>query len=401
MHRRDFLASAALAASAGLARASHAQGYSDPPNQPSGTPRTVPAARRALLATGMNLSHWLWLPKEQNADDRWKFIKREELDALRAVGLSHVRLPIDPASLWDRDAMTIRPGTWGEAQYAIDLCLAANLAVILDIHPRGGQSKWIMPDDATGATQHLEALWTALAPRCTQWDADKLFLEIMNEPHEIKEPGAWSAAQQRVATIIRDHCPNHTIIATGDEWGGVEGLKKLDPLDDGNVVYSFHFYEPMTFTHQGATWGWEGWKNLRNVPYPCTTQQAKDVAKTINDEKGRKGLIGEHSDKEDAKQKFGGWNRDHIAARIEEATAWSRRNARKGEALPLYCGEFGAIKEFAPRESRLTWLKDVAAVCREKKIGWAMWDYCGSFALTEEREGKRALDQDIVISLMQ
>ncbi|MFO0856473.1 MAG: cellulase family glycosylhydrolase [Phycisphaerales bacterium] len=396
MHRRDFLASAALAASAGLARASHAQGYSDPPNRPSGTPRTVPASRLALLAAGVNLSHWLWLPKEQNADDRWKFIKREELDALRAAGLSHVRLPLDPASLWDREAKALRPGAWGEAQYAIDLCLAANLAVVLDIHPRGGQSKWIMPDDATGATQHLEALWTALAPRCTQWDAEKVFLEIMNEPHEIKEPGAWAIAQQRVASIIRDHCPNHTIIATGDEWGGVGGLKKLDPLDDGNVVYSFHFYEPMTFTHQGATWGWEGWKNLRNVPYPCTTQQAKDVAKTIDDEKGRKGLIGEHSDKEEAKQKFDGWNRDHIAARIDEAAAWSRHNARKGEALPLYCGEFGAIKEFAPQESRLAWLKDVAAVCREKKIGWAMWDYCGGFAMSEEKDGKKALDAQVL-----
>ncbi len=401
MHRRDFLSSAALAAAAGIARTMHAQGYSEPPNQPTGSPRVVPAARLVLLASGVNLSHWLWLPKEQNADNRWKFIKREELDALREAGLTHVRLPLDPAALWDREAKALRPGAWGEAEYAVELCLAAGLGVVFDIHPLGSRSQWIMPDEKTGATEHLEALWMALAPRCAQWDAERLFLEIMNEPHEIKEAGAWAAAQQRVATIIRDHCPNHTIIATGDEWGGVEGLKKLDPLDDGNVVYSFHFYEPMTFTHQGATWGWEGWKHLRNVPYPCSTQQAKDIAKTIDDEKGRKGLIGEHSDKDDAKQKFGGWNRSRMAARIDEAVAWSRKHARKGDALPVYCGEFGAIKEFSPRESRLAWVKDIAGVCRERKIGWAMWDYCGGFAMSEEKDGKRVIHVDITHALME
>lgn len=400
MQRRDFLASAALAAAASIAKSTHAQGYSEPPNQPSDTPRTVPASRLALLASGVNLSHWFWLPKEQNTDDRWKFITREELDALRAAGLTHVRLPLDPASLWDREAKSLRPGAWGEAEYAVDLCVAAGLAVVFDIHPLGGRSKWIMPDETTGATEHLEALWTALAPRCAKWDAERLFLEVMNEPHEIKELGAWAAAQQRVVTIIRDHCPNHTIIATGDEWGGIDGLKKLDPIDDGNIVYSFHFYEPHTFTHQGATWGWEGWKNLRNVPYPCSTQQAKDIAKTIDDDKGRKGLVGEHSDKDDAKQKFGGWNQTHIASRIEEAIAWSRKHARKGDPLPLYCGEFGAIKEFAPRASRLNWLKDVAAACREKKIGWAMWDYCGGFAMSEQNGTNRTLDAGVLDSLL-
>lgn len=400
MRRRDFLASASLAAAAGVVRAAHAQGYSDPPGLAGSSPRSVPASRVALLASGVNLSHWLWLPKEQVAEDRWKFITREELVALGDAELKHVRLPLDPAALWDRDAKALRPGAWGEAEYAVELCLAAGLGVVFDVHPLGGRSKWIMPDEKTGATEHLEALWMALAPRCARWDAERLFVEIMNEPHEVKEAGVWAAAQQRVATIVRDHCPNHTIIATGDEWGGVEGLKKLEPLEDGNVVYSFHFYEPMTFTHQGATWGWEGWKNLRNVPYPCTTQQAKDVAKMIDDEKGRKGLIGEHTDKEDAKQQFGGWNRARIAARIEEAHAWSRKHSRKGEALALYCGEFGAIKQFAPRESRLAWVRDVAGVCREKGIGWAMWDYCGGFALSEEKEGKRIVDADMAQSLM-
>lgn len=109
--RRDFLASAALVASAGLA-APRTQGYSDPPNQPSAL-RAHRPRRRALLATGMNLSHWLWLPKSKTPTTAGSSSAAKSSTHF-AVGLSHVRLPIDPASLWDRDAMTIRPGTCGD-----------------------------------------------------------------------------------------------------------------------------------------------------------------------------------------------------------------------------------------------------------------------------------------------
>lgn len=341
----------------------------------------------------MNLSHWLWLPQEQDAAKRWSFVTREELTRLRDAGLSHVRLPIDPAALWDQKAMRVRAGVWGEAVRAVETCLEAGLGVIVDVHPLGGRSAWIMPEKE-GATPHLEGLWQEIAPLCGVWSHDEIVLEIMNEPHEIEKPAFWHEAQRRVHKIIRGACPQHTILATGDQWGGVDGLLALPALDDANVVYSFHFYEPMTFTHQGATWGWEGWKDLKDVEYPSACARAREIAKKFAGSQGAKGLIGEHCNGEEA-VKHGGWNSQRIAARIDRAVAWAKTNARSGVPMPLYCGEFGVYRAFAPAPSRANWIRDVRLVLEERGIGWAMWDYVGGFALTKEstREADPAIAQ--------
>lgn len=393
MQRRDWLAaaatSAALAMVPGLARASQpATPKAEPPAKPLPPPRA-----NGLLRRGVNLSHWLWLPQEQDAAKRWSFVTREELTRLRDAGLSHVRLPIDPAALWDQKAMRVRAGAWGEAVRAVETCLEAGLGVIVDVHPLGGRSAWIMPEKE-GATPHLEGLWQEIAPLCGVWSHDEIVLDIMNEPHEIEKPEFWHAAQRRVHKIIRGACPQHTILATGDQWGGVDGLLALPALDDANVVYSFHFYEPMTFTHQGATWGWEGWKDLKDVEYPLACARAREIAKKFAGSQGAKGLIGEHCNGEEA-VKHGGWNSQRIAARIDRAVAWAKTNARSGVPLPLYCGEFGVYRAFAPAPSRANWIRDVRLVLEERGIGWAMWDYVGGFALTKEstREADPAIAQ--------
>jgi endoglucanase len=247
-----------------------------------------------------------------------------------------------------------------------------------------------------GATPHLEGLWRELAPLCKVWSHDEIVLEIMNEPHEIEKPEFWHAAQRRVHKIIREACPQHTILATGDQWGGVDGLLALPALDDANVVYSFHFYDPMTFTHQGATWGWEGWKDLKDVEYPLACGRARELAKRFAGSQGAKGLIGEHCNGEEA-VKHGGWNSQRIAARIDRAVAWAKTNARSGVPLPLYCGEFGVYRAFAPAPSRANWIRDVRLVLEERGIGWAMWDYVGGFALA--KDGTRETDPAIAQAL--
>lgn len=350
----------------------------------------------SFLKQGINLSHWLWLPQQQEAAKRWNFVTRDELRMLAQRGLTHVRLPLDPAILWDQTSMSLHAGAWGEAVHAAQLCLDSGLGVIIDLHPLGGRSQWIMPDKESGATPHLDALWKQLGPLCKVWDPAQVALEIMNEPHDIAKPEQWHAAQRRVHAIIRESCPDHTIIATGDQWGGIDGLLALDPLTDPNVVYSFHFYEPMTFTHQGATWGWDGWKDLKNVPYPITIDEAKQYSKSIENQRSGGAVVGEASNGEEARR-HNGWNIARMRERIAKASAWAQRHDQDNQPLSLYCGEFGVHKPFSPADSRAHWLRDITSVLGELRIGWAMWDYVGGFALT--REGSREVDQAICNSI--
>src|SRR6185295_721088 len=66
--------------------------------------------------------------------------------------------------------------------------------------------------------------------------------------------------------------PFLTLVATGACGSMIEGLERLSPQSfaDANVLYTFHFYEPYVFSHQGAPWmtGEPMYRYLNDVPWP-------------------------------------------------------------------------------------------------------------------------------------
>ena len=341
-------------------------------------PPAVPPQRLALLARGVNLSHWLWLTGPRSGHARLEFITPDDLAGLRSAGLTHVRLPFEPADLWDPAEHALKGSGLLDLRLAIERCLAAELAVIVDAHPT--QAPWSAPDDPQGLAE-LERFWSALARDLSATEPDRVFLEILNEPHDLKDPALWPAAQARIAAAIRAAAPRHTIIATGDDWSNIPGLLRLKPLPDPNIVYTFHFYEPHNFTHQGATWGWPPWKHMKGLPYPSTPETLATIAATIEDKQAHDATLAYGKER---------WNAAEIRARIAKAADWSRTNR-----VPIYCGEFGVYTAFSPRDARIAWLHDTAAALAESNIGWAMWDYTGGFALAPGDPGKRTIDTDL------
>src|SRR5437868_2469280 len=95
----------------------------------------------------------------------------------------------------------------------------------------------------------------------------------------IHQPGLHHLRPTIVAQQIRSVAPNHTIIACGARWSGLEDLLPLQPLALANIIYTFHDYEPFAFTHQGATWTDPTVQPLRNVPYPSTPE---NIAKNLD-----------------------------------------------------------------------------------------------------------------------
>jgi endoglucanase len=84
-----------------------------------------------------------------------------------------------------------------------------------------------------------------------------VFFEILNEP-SMDDLYRWEGIQDRAVAMIRRVAPRHTIIATAAAWGHQDGLLAMEPVRDENVIYTFHDYDPMWFTHQGATWSTDG-----------------------------------------------------------------------------------------------------------------------------------------------
>ncbi len=342
-----------------------------------------PAERVERLGRGVNMSHWFWIPHDGSDRGRERFVSAEDVAAIKAAGFTHVRLPVEPGWLRDESRDELRAERLAAYRRGMDLFTKQGMAVLVDVHP--SRTAWMTRfDDA--AQKEFEVFWAALATAMANTDPELVILELMNEPHDLEDAAIWNGAQKRLVEVVRKAAPKHTILCTGDSWGSIAGLERCEPVDDDNVVYSFHFYEPHNFTHQGATWGFDAWRGMAGVPWPATPEDLRNVAAGFESQRSREVL--NWSATRDA------WDAEAVGERIAEAAAWAKRHD-----VPVYCGEFGVYRERAPAAARERWLAAVTGAMAEHGIGWAMWDYAGGFALVEGGPGERALDEGTLKAL--
>jgi len=77
-------------------------------------------------------------------------------------------------------------------------------------------------------------------------------VELLNEPDIADE--IWQTALPNLVQSIRFELPKHTIIVSPSGPQRHEVLFSMTPVEDKNVLYAVHYYDPFFFTHQGADW---------------------------------------------------------------------------------------------------------------------------------------------------
>lgn len=373
LSRREFLRHAALA-TAGIRLSS------GPAWAASAT--EVPAQRLARLTTGANICRWFRFPRRDSPAHFDHYILDEEVAAMAGLGIRHVRLCAAPAVVMDAPTGEVRADRAPQLEAAIQRFHRAGLLVVLDIHNEDRLAE-LNPEWQDAFVK----FWTALATRLRKFDPELMIFEIINEPVFDKREEEWNSLNARLAAAIRQSAPHHTIMTTGPNWGGIDGLKKLRLLPDKNVIYSFHCYDPFPFTHQGATWSSEEVKPLRGVPYPSSPEAVADLLSALADKPRSRGMVENYG-----RQR---WNKDRLAARFKEGIEWGARNR-----VPLYCGEFGVIPKFPKPEHRANWFRDFGAVLAENKIGWAVWGWDEGFGLSRRTvDGKPVVDTEVAEAL--
>ncbi len=78
----------------------------------------------------------------------------------------------------------------------------------------------------------------------------------------------WDRLSNRLVAAIRNVDPNRPIVIEPVCWGGAEGFMGWRPLDDDNIIYSLHHYEPHEYTHQA-----EG--RMVGYPYNSKVEEAR------------------------------------------------------------------------------------------------------------------------------
>lgn len=340
--------------------------------------------RAQHLQRGINTSMWFaQSPGNYSVEKLRTFTTGDDIALIRRMGFDHIRLSIDPVPLlaWLKAPDMPNP-FMTELDRVVKTVTDQKLAVIIDIHPESSYKAQLF--QGTESVDHFAALWRALAKHFSSTDPDLVFFEIMNEPEQ-SDPYRWQGIESFIGTQIRKEAPNHTIIAAGAHWSGLEDLLALEPIAVSDVIYTFHDYEPFPFTHEGATWTDPRVVPLRSVPYPSTPEA---VQPNLSQEPT---LAAQYWVEQYGLDR---WDAQRIEADMAFAARWSQLHH-----APVYCGEFGVLRYYANPTMRVQWLHDMRVAFEKHHIGWAMWDYQTNFGIVTKKDGKTVPDPAVVKAL--
>ena len=312
------------------------------------------------LSRGLNIGGYLsQCPHEEAHYDR--FFAEADIRRIRGWGFDHIRLPFDYNILEDESGRP-RPEGFARLWRICEWCRIYELNLILDLHKAYGYDF----NDAGNATKNnlfaneencrrFVTLWERVAMAFGSYP--HVAFELLNEVVEEENAEGWNALIRRAVTTIREIAKETPIIYGGIRWNSADALALLETPITDNVLFTFHFYEPLLFTHQKAYWV-ENIVSDRDISYPDTMEMYRADSEPM----GMKGLP-----LCQAVAKTMG--PEYIQEMMSDAFA-----VAKSTGIGLYCGEFGVIDQ-APLPDTVRWYDDVVRILRDNGIGYAVWTY--------------------------
>ena len=306
---------------------------------------------------GVNLTNWFVASNAKSIP--FSKYSKKDLQDIKSLGCDVIRLPIELHHMTNgAPNYTIDPVFYNYLDQVIDWTEELQLNLIIDNHTiEVAKSKTVETP--------LLKIWPQIA-RHYKERSTALYYEILNEPNTLLASD-WAIIQAKVVDSIRVYDKKHTIIVTGADWGGIYGMTKLKKLTDTNLLYSFHFYDPFLFTHQGASWASPSLVDLGGVPFPYNAARIPACPTSLIGSWVENGLKTDYkNDGTIAKLK----------SAIDGALAFSAT-----EGIKIFCGEFGVYNLKSLDADRVNWYKEVAGYLTLKSIPWTMWDYQGGFGI--------------------
>ena len=336
------------------------------------------AQRRAMrMELGMNLTsldNWWLGSKKKNYSD---FLKMSEVEKrqkmmrdIARAGFRTIRLPMTFGA-W---ASLTKPFKWENprglesADLFVQWAKENDLNVIIDLH----HSEYDGSIAGSATTERLVWLWSEIASRYKNTDPERVFFEIRNEPHDLNA-GQWRDQAEEIIKAIRKIAPDHTLIVGFHDWNSRAAMLESEPFHDPNIIYTFHYYHPFLFTHQGATWSSEGLPESRKIPFPAIKDQKLTVPKTA---KGKwvEQLFKSYAEEANAERMF----RD-----LTEAKNWSDKHG-----VPIFLGEFGSFGKYASADSRCRHAEAAYSALGKLQIPNAWWEWDAGFNMLKPGTGE-------------
>lgn len=297
---------------------------------------------------GVNLGGWLsqCCHTKEHYDS---FISEEDIKTIAAWNTDHVRLPVD-YNLLEDDSGNFKDDGFAYIDNAVNWCKSAGLNIIIDLHKTAGYS-FDKGENESGFFENSDLqerfmkLWEHIAERYAVSDGTIAF-ELLNEVTEQSYSATWNRLIRSCIERIRKLAPN-TFILVGGYWqNSPDAVPDLEAPFDDKVIYNFHCYDPMNFTHQGAYW-----------------VDGMDTSFRMGFDKCDPPVTPEYF--------IGRFTRAYEAA--------------KKNGTVLYCGEYGVIENAEPQDV-VKWFKAINSAFEKLDISRAAWSYKKmDFGLADER----------------
>ncbi len=311
---------------------------------------------------GVNLGGWVSQCGEGNyTKERFDtFITEKDIETIAGWGVDHVRLPID-YHLFQREDMTFIEEGFGYIDKCLEWCEKYHLNTVLDLHKTMG---YIFDDKEYCQFFYNEQLqdnfvkvWEEFTKRYGKY-SDRVAFELLNEVTAPETAQKWNEIADRTIKAIRALNKDIMIIIGGIYNSSIMGLELLDKPADENVIFTFHCYSPLIFTHQAAYWV-ENMPSDLSVAYPDGLQVLRQKSAEV---------FGMDFDSEfgDSEEEISSLFFEKLFERaIAVSEKWN---------VPLYCGEYGVIDQANPQDT-VKWFEHIHAALEKYNIARAVWTY--------------------------
>jgi endoglucanase len=290
-------------------------------------------------------------------------IPEDDFKMIADLGFDFVRIPLDywywVDSDWRdkgrpdaKDVMKIKESAFSGIDRIVELGRAHGLHVNLNFHRAPGYCinsselepfvLWRDKDAEDAFVFH----WDYFARRYKDINPNELSFNLVNEA-PTPRPGYMTREDyRRVMTHatdkIRESTPDRTVIIDGLDVGN-QVVYEMMPT---GVAQSVHGYLPAEISHYHA-----GWVDKRSdFPAPWWPAVKRDGS----------GLI----------------SRDTLEKHYEP-WGWLVQ-----QGIGVHCGEVGAFNR-TPHDIFLRWICDVLDILKIHNIGWALWEFRGSFGVLD------------------
>jgi endoglucanase len=299
-------------------------------------------------------------------------VKEDDCRWIRDWGFDFIRLPMDywlwvdsdwrtTRKLRPEDVMKIKESTLEKVDRAVDLGKKYGLHVSLNFHRAPGycinnpeREPFVLWSDKRAEDAFVHH-WDVFAKRYKGVSAKDVSFNLVNEAPGPRKDYMSREDYRRVMTRatekIRETSPDRLVIIDGLSVGN-EVVTEMIPT---RVAQSVHAYTPAEISHFRASWV----DRKGTFPEPSWPLKNKD------------GSIR--------------WDR----ARLEKIYAPWAELARKG--IGVHCGEGGSFNR-TPHAIFLAWLGDVMDILKGHGIGWALWNFRGSFGVLDS--GRRDIEYE-------